>query len=65
MQDSPNAIEYHPTDGRISVKDLAFEYNAGKKVGNYTLILANRPRSDTVGVDDGDFCGRMRGLAAG
>lgn len=32
VRDSPDAIEYHPTNGQISVKDLTFAYNENRVV---------------------------------
>ncbi|KHJ85333.1 ABC transporter, ATP-binding protein [Oesophagostomum dentatum] len=32
VRDSPNAIEYHPTEGKISVKNLVFGYNENRTV---------------------------------
>ncbi|KAK5982209.1 ABC transporter [Trichostrongylus colubriformis] len=34
VRDSPHAVEYHPTNGQITVKDLTFAYNENRVVLN-------------------------------
>ncbi|KIH64837.1 ABC transporter transmembrane region [Ancylostoma duodenale] len=34
VRDSPNAVEYHPTEGKISVNNLVFAYNENRIVLN-------------------------------